>query len=116
MTGDPLTLIWFAIIAFAVFMYVLLDGFVLGIGILFMSIHGEDDRDVASLGHPARARRTSARRRAQGAGRRPRAGGAPWRCHPLTTAAWAYSFAHRARGTAGALLTSLRHSYVPARR
>jgi len=46
MSGDFLTLIWFAIIAFGVFMYVLLDGFVLGIGILFTSIHGEEDRDV----------------------------------------------------------------------
>jgi cytochrome d ubiquinol oxidase subunit II len=46
MSGDFLTLIWFAIIAFGVFMYVLLDGFVLGIGVLFTAIHGEDDRDV----------------------------------------------------------------------
>lgn len=45
--GEALTLIWFLIIGFGVFMYVLLDGFVLGIGILFTAIGGEDDRDVA---------------------------------------------------------------------
>ncbi len=46
MLGDVLSLIWFLIIAFGVFMYVLLDGFVLGIGILFTSIAAEEDRDV----------------------------------------------------------------------
>ena len=47
MLSEALTLIWFLIIAFAVFMYVLLDGFVLGIGILFSSIPGEEERDTA---------------------------------------------------------------------
>ncbi|MFA5531622.1 MAG: cytochrome d ubiquinol oxidase subunit II [Thiohalomonadaceae bacterium] len=41
-----LPLIWFGVIAFAVFMYVLLDGFDLGIGILFPFAPSEQDRDV----------------------------------------------------------------------
>ena len=46
MTLD-LPLIWGGIIAFAVFMYVLMDGFDLGIGILFPFMRSEDNRDVA---------------------------------------------------------------------
>lgn len=45
MFADP-TLIWAAIIAFAVFMYVVMDGFDLGIGILFPFAPGDDDRDL----------------------------------------------------------------------
>lgn len=45
MTFD-LTLIWAAIIAFAVFMYVLMDGFDLGVGILFLRAPEHHDRDV----------------------------------------------------------------------
>lgn len=41
-----LTLVWFAIIAFGVFMYVFMDGFVLGIGILFPGASSEQDRDL----------------------------------------------------------------------
>jgi cytochrome d ubiquinol oxidase subunit II len=41
-----LPLIWGGLIAFAVVAYVLLDGFDLGIGILFLIEHDEDDRDV----------------------------------------------------------------------
>lgn len=41
-----LTVIWAAVIAFAVAMYVLMDGFDLGVGILFPFGHGEDERDV----------------------------------------------------------------------
>jgi cytochrome d ubiquinol oxidase subunit II len=41
-----LTLLWFGILAFAVFMYVLMDGFVLGIGILFAAAPGESERDI----------------------------------------------------------------------
>lgn len=44
-----LPLIWFAMIAFAVFMYVLLDGFVLGIGILFPRFRSEEERDVMMM-------------------------------------------------------------------
>lgn len=44
-----LPLIWFAVIAFAVFMYVLLDGFVLGIGILFPRFRSEEERDVMMM-------------------------------------------------------------------
>jgi len=48
MTGleHSLTLIWFAIIGFGVFMYVLMDGFVLGIGILFGLKSDETERDI----------------------------------------------------------------------
>ena len=45
MTID-LPLIWAAIIAFAVFMYVVMDGFDLGIGILFPLFPAERDRDT----------------------------------------------------------------------
>ena len=45
MTFD-LPLIFAGIVAFAVIMYVLLDGFDLGIGILFPWIQGDSDRDV----------------------------------------------------------------------
>jgi cytochrome d ubiquinol oxidase subunit II len=41
-----LTLIWAGIIAFAVFMYVLMDGFDLGVGILFPYAPEHRDRDV----------------------------------------------------------------------
>jgi len=41
-----LTLIWIAIIGLGVFMYVLLDGFDLGVGILFPFARSEEDRDV----------------------------------------------------------------------
>jgi cytochrome d ubiquinol oxidase subunit II len=42
-----LPLIWAGLIAFAVFAYVVLDGFDLGVGILFLLIEGEDDRNLA---------------------------------------------------------------------
>lgn len=45
MTID-LPLIWAAVIAFAVFMYVLMDGFDLGVGILFPFVRDEADRDI----------------------------------------------------------------------
>lgn len=41
-----LPLIWGGLIAFGVFMYVFMDGFDLGIGILFQSVPTEQDRDV----------------------------------------------------------------------
>lgn len=41
------TMVWTLVIAFAVFMYVLLDGFDLGLGILFPLMEGESERDVA---------------------------------------------------------------------
>ncbi|HYD30207.1 MAG TPA: cytochrome d ubiquinol oxidase subunit II [Azospirillaceae bacterium] len=44
--GIDLPLIWTGIIAFAVFMYVLMDGFDLGVGILFPFAPSEEDRDV----------------------------------------------------------------------
>ena len=46
MTLD-LPMIWAALIAFAVLAYVLLDGFDLGVGILFPLIKGESNRDEA---------------------------------------------------------------------
>lgn len=48
MAPDPiLTLIWAGIVAFAVFTYVVLDGFDLGIGILFPWLDHHDDRGTA---------------------------------------------------------------------
>ena len=42
-----LTTVWAFVIAFAVFAYVVMDGFDLGVGILFPWIHGREDRDLA---------------------------------------------------------------------
>ena len=44
--GIDLPLIWAIIIIFGIMMYVVMDGFDLGIGILFPFIKGEQDRDV----------------------------------------------------------------------
>jgi cytochrome d ubiquinol oxidase subunit II len=44
--GLDLPLIWGGLIAIAVLAYVLLDGFDLGVGILFLWEHGDSDRDV----------------------------------------------------------------------
>ena len=41
-----LTLIWAFLIATAVFLYVCMDGFDLGVGILFPAVHGRAERDV----------------------------------------------------------------------
>lgn len=41
-----LPLIWAGIIAFAIMMYVILDGFDLGVGVLFSLIHSEHDRNL----------------------------------------------------------------------
>jgi len=41
-----LPLIWAVLIAVAVFAYVVLDGFDLGVGILFPAVHGHEERDV----------------------------------------------------------------------
>jgi cytochrome bd ubiquinol oxidase subunit II len=46
MVETQLTLIWTAIVGFAVFMYVLMDGFDLGLGILFPFAEKDSDRDV----------------------------------------------------------------------
>jgi cytochrome d ubiquinol oxidase subunit II len=46
MTGIDLALIWAFIIAFAVFVYVVMDGFDLGLGILFPLFPEKADRDV----------------------------------------------------------------------
>ncbi|TGD02734.1 ubiquinol oxidase subunit II, partial [Salmonella enterica subsp. enterica serovar Wilhelmsburg] len=45
MTID-LPVIWFAIIVFATLMYIVMDGFDLGVGILFPFIRDKHDRDV----------------------------------------------------------------------
>jgi len=47
MNGIDLTIVWAGIIAFAVFAYVVMDGFDLGIGILFPSFAVGDERDQA---------------------------------------------------------------------
>lgn len=44
--GVDLSVIWFAIIIFATLMYIVMDGFDLGIGILFPFVRHADDRDV----------------------------------------------------------------------
>ena len=44
--GIDLPLIWAVIIIFGIMMYVVMDGFDLGIGILFPFIPGKVDRDV----------------------------------------------------------------------
>jgi len=44
--GIDLPLIWAVIIIFGIMMYVVMDGFDLGIGILFPFVKGEGDRDV----------------------------------------------------------------------
>ena len=46
MVETQLTLIWTGIVGFAVFMYVLMDGFDLGLGILFPFAGKDSDRDV----------------------------------------------------------------------
>lgn len=46
---DPnitLTVIWASIIAFAILVYVILDGFDLGVGILFSVVHEKQERDI----------------------------------------------------------------------
>ena len=47
MPSIDLTIVWIAIIAFAIFAYVVMDGFDLGIGILFPSFAVGDERDQA---------------------------------------------------------------------
>ena len=47
MSGIDLTIIWAGIIAFAVVVYVIMDGFDLGIGILFPNFEVGPDRDMA---------------------------------------------------------------------
>ncbi|ECP3144736.1 cytochrome d ubiquinol oxidase subunit II [Salmonella enterica] len=44
--GMDLSVIWFVIIVFATLMYIVMDGFDLGIGILFPMVQNADDRDV----------------------------------------------------------------------
>ncbi|MBV8873124.1 MAG: cytochrome d ubiquinol oxidase subunit II [Metakosakonia sp.] len=44
--GIDLSLIWFVIIIFATLMYIVMDGFDLGIGILFPATQNAEDRDV----------------------------------------------------------------------
>ena len=46
MEFDIFAFIWAALIAFAVLAYVVLDGFDLGIGILFPFVKGEKNRDL----------------------------------------------------------------------
>ncbi len=44
--GIELSVIWFVIIIFATLMYIVMDGFDLGIGILFGTVQGSTERDV----------------------------------------------------------------------
>ena len=47
MSAETVATIWAFVIATAVFLYVCMDGFDLGVGILFPWIHGKEDRDLA---------------------------------------------------------------------
>lgn len=44
--GIDLALIWFVIIVFSIMMYIMMDGFDLGIGILYPMVKDKHDRDV----------------------------------------------------------------------
>ncbi|MBD2801040.1 cytochrome d ubiquinol oxidase subunit II [Xenorhabdus sp. M] len=44
--GIDLPLIWFLIIIFSIMMYIVMDGFDLGIGILYPAVKGQADRDL----------------------------------------------------------------------
>lgn len=44
--GIELSVIWFVIIVFATLMYIVMDGFDLGIGMLFGTVRGSTERDV----------------------------------------------------------------------
>ncbi|MFW0765895.1 cytochrome d ubiquinol oxidase subunit II [Trabulsiella odontotermitis] len=44
--GIDVAVIWFAIIVFATLMYIIMDGFDLGIGILFLFVRGKEERDA----------------------------------------------------------------------
>ena len=44
--GIDLSLAWAIIILFGLMMYVVMDGFDLGIGLLFLHVHNEQDRDI----------------------------------------------------------------------
>ena len=48
--GIDLPLIWAVIILFGILMYVVMDGFDLGIGILFPFLQAKEDRDVIDVG------------------------------------------------------------------
>lgn len=41
-----ISVIWFVIIVFATLMYIVMDGFDLGIGMLFSVVHDGEERDV----------------------------------------------------------------------
>jgi cytochrome d ubiquinol oxidase subunit II len=41
-----ISVIWFVIIVFATLMYIVMDGFDLGIGMLFSVVHDAEERDV----------------------------------------------------------------------
>ena len=47
MSAETIAIIWAFLIAISVFLYVCMDGFDLGVGILFPWIRGQEDRDVA---------------------------------------------------------------------
>ncbi|KFC10835.1 putative cytochrome bd2, subunit II [Trabulsiella guamensis ATCC 49490] len=44
--GIDVAVIWFAIIVFATLMYIIMDGFDLGIGLLFLFVRGKEERDA----------------------------------------------------------------------
>ena len=61
MENIDLTLIWVGIIGLGVFMYVLMDGFDLGVGVLFPFAPDDESRDLrrsSSSGRPTTSRAT----------------------------------------------------------
>ena len=48
--GIELSVIWFVIIVFATLMYIVMDGFDLGIGLLFSTVRGGEVGGQAVLG------------------------------------------------------------------
>lgn len=57
--GIDISVIWFVIIVFATLMYIIMDGFDLGIGIVFSFVPNANERDVMmnSVAHVSRRRR-----------------------------------------------------------
>ena len=47
-----ISVIWFVSIVFATLMYIVMDGFDLGIGMLFSVVHDGEERDVMSTASP----------------------------------------------------------------
>ena len=69
-----ISVIWFVIIVFATLMYIVMDGFDLGIGMLFSVVHDGEERDVMVNRTPDQRDRRSWRERRAGLPDDPRSG------------------------------------------